>query len=902
MKILDKNKMIAISIAFLMIASMTLIAMPVNAQTTPSQATITLPLNTTIGGINFSKVVSWPLSEAVLAAAGINYGWGERLPSGVTPDYSFVTKAYMNIAPNPVGVGQGIQVNLWYTPSSNRCYKSTNYTVTITAPDGSTEVKDSTSWTSERTTWFEYFPSQIGTYTFKFDLPGQYWPAGVYYDYTYAPGGVSASPIYNMTKSQYAEPSSTGEQTLVVQADPVLSWPPSPLPTDYWTRPVAKENREWWPILGGFPANGWWGGGSLWDATYPGNNVAWSSSYHFYPYITAPNTAHIMRVEQQSNAGIVGGMAGQLTGSGSVSSPTVEYAGFAYETKNELINGVPTSCAVCYNIRTGEIKYAIPISQGGFTPTEVTYLDPAPVETPYYTTTASWSVELIGFSGNRLIKVDQDTGRVVGNYSLSPFTGTGGTFYRQGDGTGQGPYVLNVQNIGNSSNPNYRLIKWSTRGSAANLVDRVISNTSYARSSLPSLIDWNAGLGATAATISFEDTYTGLNLTGYNLWTGATMWSIIDDDIPDVTSNYVADHGLLAVFVKHNPAGTKGGFYKAFNLNTGAVVWESPTGLPYPWGETGFTAYSVSSAYGNIIMSTYAGVAAWNWTTGAISWIYTDPGQPFETPYNLPNFGAENPFFFRCDIVDGKVFAVTSEHGETYPLYRGWGLRVINVTTGELIWKIAIATGGTGFDSPPLGVYGDGYAIGSSGQNGAEYTFGIGPSATTVDTTKVAVPLGTSALITGSVMDMSPAQPNTPCVSAASMALAMEHIHLQLPVGGVYQNESLTGVPVSLIAVGSSGTVIDLGTVMTNGYYGTFSKAWTPPAEDTYTIAATFAGSDAYGVSSAATAVTVGPAAAPYPTAQPPQAAPDNTALLYATLAAVIVAIIVSLIALFRKR
>ena len=310
---IDKSKITAISVTVLMLASMTLIAMPAMAQNVPSWPTITLPLNTTIGGLNFSKVTSWPLSEAVVTAAGINYGWGTRLPSGVTPDYSYTTEAFMNLAPNPIGVGQTLLVNLWYTPSSQRCYKSTNYTVTITKPDGSQEVKDATAWTSERTTYFQFVPNQVGNWTFKFDLPGQYWPAGVYYDYTYAPGGVSSSPIYNITKSQYAEPSSTPVQTVTVQADQVFSWPPSPLPSGYWTRPVSKEHREWWPILGGFPETGWWGGGPTWDTTYPGNNVAWSSQYHFYPYIKAPNSAHILRMEQQSIAGIIGGgLGGQI--------------------------------------------------------------------------------------------------------------------------------------------------------------------------------------------------------------------------------------------------------------------------------------------------------------------------------------------------------------------------------------------------------------------------------------------------------------------------------------------------------------------------------------------------------------------------------------------------------------
>jgi len=109
-----------------------------------------------------------------------------------------------------------------------------------------------------------------------------------------------------------------------------------------------------------------------------------------------------------------------------------------------------------------------------------------------------------------------------------------------------------------------------------------------------------------------------------------------------------------------------------------------------------------------------------------------------------------------------------------------------------------------------------------------------------------------------------------------------------------------------LTAIGSDGTVVNIGSATTNGYYGTFGVEWTPPKEDTYTIYASFAGDDSYGSSGAATTVSVGPApATPAPTATPPEAAPDNTGLIYATLAAVIVAIIIGIIAVLvglRKR
>jgi hypothetical protein len=68
------------------------------------------------------------------------------------------------------------------------------------------------------------------------------------------------------------------------------------------------------------------------------------------------------------------------------------------------------------------------------------------------------------------------------------------------------------------------------------------------------------------------------------------------------------------------------------------------------------------------------------------------------------------------------------------------------------------------------------------------------------------------------------------------------------------------GVPVKLMAMRADGTVIDIGTAVTNGYYGVFSYAWTPPSEGQYTVVATFEGDESYGSSSAATGLLVVPA------------------------------------------
>ncbi len=241
------------------------------------------------------------------------------------------------------------------------------------------------------------------------------------------------------------------------------------------------------------------------------------------------------------------------------------------------------------------------------------------------------------------------------------------------------------------------------------------------------------------------------------------------------------------------------------------------------------------------------------------------------------------------------IFTSNTEHTASQPATRGWKLHAINATDGTGVWNIT--------DNMAAGAVADGYLQANSRNSGTMYVFGKGKSTTTVTAPDTAIARGTALVIKGTVLDLSPAQPNTPAVSKGSMATQMEYLHMQKPIDGVSHNLTITGVPVLLTAIGSDGAVVDIGTVTTNGYYGTFSKSWTPPKEGDYTIIAQFAGDDSYGSSSAATAVSVGPP--PTTPETPAVPASDNTSLLYGILAAVVIAIIIGLIAIalvLRKR
>ena len=807
------------------------------------------------------------------------------LPPGVTPDVMVKTHAFLSFRPNPVGVGQTILVNMWLNPATHASRYLSDYKVTITKPDGTTETKTLDSYQADTTAWFEYVVSIVGTWKLKFEFPGGYYPAG---NYTADPGAVFGSGVVSFPASCYYEPASTAEQTLTVQEAWIASWPESPLPTDYWTRPVHLENREWWPILGNYPGTGYQGGGTTWDKLYPNTNPVWSSQYSFHPWVVGPNTAHVVWKRQGSIAGLLGGPAGQLGMTSNPGAASIIYAGRAYDSYTKPGNG--STFWRCYDIRTGELYFEVPASTTtssmfgmtfttALTPNTLAYTTGGMLEVPGASAGQTYSVELLTISGGRLYKWNPYTGIMTANISISPLSS--GTFYNQYEG-----YVLSVQNLGPG---NYRLINWTTKGTSTNFTSRILSNTTYASSSLPSTIDWQSGYGATVSSLTPTalGAWYGTTVVGYNLKTGQLLWNNTVEDTCYSMTVTVADHGKVATLMM-------GGYFMAWDLATGKLAWKGEA-MDYPWSQPAFGAYSVQSAYGMLYRQAYDGVYAFDWNDGHIVWHYEAKAlSPYETPYTDVNGTTVYSFNAGATIVDGKMYTYNTEHTESWPLTRGWGLHCINITTGELVWKID--------NQMTPGAIADGYLSASDSRDGYMYVFGKGKTATTITAPDVVISKGNGVVIKGTVLDQSPAQVGTPCVSKDSMSTQMEYLHLQYPQDGIWHNETVTGVPVSLTAIGADGSYADLGTVTTDGYYGTFSKTWTPDIEGDYKIIASFAGDDSYGSSAASTTISIGPAPTTNNNTQQEIVVPDYTMAILGSAIAIMIVVVLVGVLLYQKK
>ena len=219
--------------------------------------------------------------------------------SAHSPAWQVPTYAFINVAPNPAGVGQTVTLNFWLDippPTANGVYGDRwgNYSLKVTKPDGNTETLGPFTADDTGGTWTPYTPTQLGNYTFVFSFPGQ----------TLAGNNMSPGAT-NAYVGDYFMPSTSPVATLNVQENEVLPLPSNPLPTNYWTRPVQSTSSPWYQITGN-----WLGLG----VTSFGATGRYNATSDYNPYTTSPKTSHILWTKPVAFGGLVGGeFGGTLT-------------------------------------------------------------------------------------------------------------------------------------------------------------------------------------------------------------------------------------------------------------------------------------------------------------------------------------------------------------------------------------------------------------------------------------------------------------------------------------------------------------------------------------------------------------------------------------------------------------
>ncbi len=722
------------------------------------------------------------------------------------------------------------------------------------------------------------------------------------YTYPEAQGGYPVSFPYSV----YFKPT-TKTMNVTVQAETIPTWPEPPLPIDYWTRPVGPDQRNWWPILGWYPADG--------ITVRPETQVHWpdetnsyaQSRYGFIPFTQAPLSAHVVNIQTNIIGGLMGAdMEGtsypfidrQYASYIRPQGPDIIYNGIAYtyrpiefkapprdsQVTREFPDspyGTPKMILEATDLRTGEVLFQREdVTQN---PTMVTYWEGYPeIEgaIPLY----SRYVWLTYVGSGRLINYHPFTGTPVFNVSIAPLS-SGVLYTHKPDpfnpGAGRVPFFLSVQNLGNSvpEAQRYRLIEWTVvgtgfrRSAVHNVTMRIARNTTWPWSSLGDIYDFETM--TSFRNVEQPSIYTtGTAPSGYDaagspndnfvqaasLTTGQLLWnkSTGIHHILFSGSSSIADHGKVAFRYTD-------GYYYAFDQRTGEQVWRTDMTTD-PWGA--FADYGTGSYGGKIIIGQADGVAAFDWETGKTSWLFTAK-QPYPTETNYEGY---TPFFGGSPLIaDGVVFYANAIHTVKQPLPRGWKLYAINATTGQYIWSIAGTRshqqGSTFID--PLSI-GDGYLAFPNGADGRTYIIGKGQSKTTVTAPQADVRVGETITITGTVTDQSPAQLGTPTISDQDQGRWMEYIHMN---GERPQNA--TGVQVIIEVLDSNSNRYQIGTA-TSDIDGSFGLAWQPTIPGKYQIIASFKGSASYGSSEATTYFTASDAVSATPQPATPVSMADT--------------------------
>jgi outer membrane protein assembly factor BamB len=262
--------------------------------------------------------------------------------------------------------------------------------------------------------------------------------------------------------------------------------------------------------------------------------------------------------------------------------------------------------------------------------------------------------------------------------------------------------------------------------------------------------------------------------------------------------------------------------WMGFDLDTGEKLW-GPVGNPRAFNFYGCIGLGGSGqvgyiAYGNLYVAGYGGeLFCYDLKTGNLNWKYNNTFSGLSTPWgNYPIFiGA---------IADGKVYVYSGEHSPNAPPYKGEKVRCIDAFTGKELWTLLGWASVGAFADQGLPIA-DGFLAYLNVYDMQIYCIGKGPSEATVTASPKVSTLGSSILIEGTVMDISPGTRQheqamrfphgLPAVSDEDQSAWMEYVYMQKP-----KPQGAKGVLVELYAIKEDGTSFKIGDAITDPLNG----------------------------------------------------------------------------------
>lgn len=745
---------------------------------------------------------------------------------------SKATYAFIGAMPNPVGVNQEVLLHIGI-PDPTAWPQSgwRGLTVTVTKPDGTTQTLGPVDTDTTGGTGILFRPTETGTYFLQTNFPEQ--------KIEVTAQGVQAGTTMKASTS--------AKLALNVTETPVEYYPAEPLPTEYWTRPINAQQREWSAISANWLVA---------TPILPTDNL-------YAPNNEGPESAHILWTRPIGDT--MGGHADGLDGTG--------YGiGDAYEGKwvgsciiggvlfyNKFDAGQPQQQVIAVDLHTGK---------------------------ELYTKT---------FFGNQRISFGQvlhwKSMNYQGDFSYL-WVVSGTNWYAFEPLTGEWKYnITGVPSGTNWYGPNGEILRytlnttagWMNQWNSTTVVTKGKtamgvawgSQTRNTQQNASNGYDWNvtipAGLPGSVRTVKPTDKLIGAAISTKEVtiwalslkagqqgqllfkttWNAPADWAEGNQTISWAAANI--DEKVAVLYSKERNR------YFGFSLETGNFLWG-----PTP-SENYLNIYDRISTinYGRLISSGCSGtIICYNATTGDILWTYDAVD-----PYTEFQFG-NNWWLQQLFVTDRKVYLGHVEHSPNQPLPRGAPFICLDVETGAEVWKM---TGG--FRQTCWGgkaMIGDSVIALQDTYDQRIYAIGKGPSATTVTAPDMGVPFGSSVTIKGSVLDVSPGTqsdaltlrfPNgVPAVSDASMSEWMKYVYMQFP-----RPTSASGVEVTISVLDENGNFREIGKA-TGSSDGFYSLVWTPDIPGKYSVYASFEGSAAYYPSHAETAFAVDEAPPPVDT------------------------------------
>jgi hypothetical protein len=774
---------------------------------------------------------------------------------------------------------------------------------------------------STGSTYMTYTPDTVGNYTFTVTFLQQQ------VNYNSTQGVSNDWTGITLLKSTYTTTLVVQQQpvSLTGLTEPAYN----PVPTSYWSRPIEQENTLWYAIASNWLAdthdfnNGGSQNAFQADGTAPNSaHILWTTPEEDSGVLGGSNTGRLgntfntgSQYQPRLTPPIYGAMGPIIMYGRLYYSPNLYTSGYS-----ELFNAIDLKTGqFLYTVNTTAITGARNLPSFGYYYSQDD-INEHGIQNPGWLFTANYGVgyqpqygyaelhlvnaptsyEIQGPAGENLRYSAVNVGNAItgpmynllqwNSSKVIPMISSGAT-------PSTTLYEANVpitpRPVQGSPNSYWNGTAWSTSSNVTALGAGLSSNPSYDWNiSMPTQFNSVATGSMTVAGVKLGNFLwgyngswpTGTSAPSYTYPDSVTVWAInlaldsngqpkgnlmymtniqVDTGNPD-NQNILYEHAdpNEDIFVGIEvPSQT----YFVWNMTTGVLMWQSdsqsasisPFGY-YTWPSL-ISGTQVKTAYGMLYTGGYSGsVSAYRISDGTLVWRYE------VIPPGTAGVIKSSPGMM-AGIAGGIVYIGCHEHSAETPLEPGNKVRALNATTGQLLWQMS------GWAYPSTFAVADGVMIYLNNYDEQIYAVAQGPTQLTVTAPDTATSVGTPLIIRGTVMDISPGTQQTtvkmnfpsglPAVSEDSMGQWMEYVYMQKtkPINA-------TGVPVSLDAVDSNGNFRHIGDT-TSDASGMFTFAYTPDIQGSYTVIATFAGSNGYYGSSSETSFY---ATAVHPTATPP--------------------------------